>query len=228
MAMAEPLATPIDLGQAAARLTLWQWLSPVFPTGAFAYSAGLEWAMSHEGGSQGVGRSTLADWLADWVQFGGGWSDAVMLSLALRPDADLAALDDLGRALCLSSERLAETLDQGTAFAMTVAALTNTDQPPAVLPVAVARATAPLGLPVAEIIAAFLHGMAMNQIHAAVRFLPMGQVEGQRILAGLHSVLTKVAHKAATAGTDDLGTAAFGADLATFAHETMKTRMFRT
>lgn len=208
----------------AARLALWQWLSPAFPTGAFAYSSGLEWAMA-EGW---VGRGTLADWLADWVQFGTGWTDAVLLGLALRPEADLAALDTLGRALCLSAERLVETLDQGTAFALTVAALNGTDQPPAILPVAVARATAPLGLPVADVIAAFLHGMTANQIHAAVRFLPMGQVEGQRILAGLHPVLTQVAHRAATAGPDDLGTAAFGAELAAFAHETLETRMFRT
>jgi len=224
MAMAEPLATRIDSPQSDARLTLWQWLSPAFPTGAFAYSSGLEWAMAQGA----VGRDTLADWLADWVQFGGGWTDAVLLGLALRPEADLAALDTLGRALCLSAERLAETLDQGTAFALTVAALNGTDQPPAILPVAVARATAPLGLPVAEVIASFLHGMTANQIHAAVRFLPMGQVDAQRILAGLHPVLTQVAHQAATAGPDDLGTAAFGAELAAFAHETMETRMFRT
>ncbi|MDP2738198.1 MAG: urease accessory UreF family protein [Pseudorhodobacter sp.] len=208
----------------AARLTLWQWLSPAFPTGAFACSSGLEWAMA-----QGVvGRDTLAEWLADWVRFGGGWTDAVLLGLGLRPDADLAGTDSLGRALCLSAERLAETLDQGTAFALTVAALNGTDQPPAILPVAVARATAPLGLPVAEVIAAFLHGMAANQIHAAVRFLPMGQIEGQRILAGLHPVLMQVAHRAATAELADLGTAAFGAEMAAFAHETMATRMFRT
>jgi urease accessory protein len=206
-----------------ARLRLWQYLSPAFPTGAFAYSSGLEAAMA-----QGVGRDDISDWIADWCRFGGGWSDAVLLAQALHPEADLAALDDLGRALCLSAERLGETVDQGSAFAATVSALTGTDHPPSVLPVAVGRACAKLGLPAAEVIAAYLHALSTNLVHAAVRFLPMGQAQGQTTLTALHPLIRRVAHAAAIASLDDLGTAAIGADLHALAHETMETRIFRT
>ena len=81
-------------------LLLAQLLSPAFPTGAFAYSQGLEWAMD-SGAVQDA--ATLAEWLADVLDHGSGWSDAVLLSLALRPGADHAALDDLARALCLTA-----------------------------------------------------------------------------------------------------------------------------
>ena len=216
--MAEPSDTATE-----ARLRLWQYLSPAFPTGAFAYSSGLEAAMA-----QGVGRDDIVDWIADWCRFGGGWSDAVLLALSLQPDADLAALDDLGRALCLSAERLTETVDQGAAFAVTVAALTGTDHPPSVLPVAVGRACSGLRLPAVEVIAAYLQALSANLVHAAVRYLPMGQAQGQVIVTALRPLILQLAQAAVSATLDDLGTSAVGADLASLAHETLETRIFRT
>ena len=206
-------------------LLLAQLLSPAFPTGAFAYSQGLEWAMD-SGAVQDA--ATLAEWLADVLDHGSGWSDAVLLSLALRPNADHAALDDLARALCLTAERLVETLDQGAAFARTAAALTGADSGPAALPVAVGRACAPLGQPVAGIIGLYLHGQALNLIQAAVRFLPLGQTEGQRVLASLAATILRLAHRAADATEADLGGCAVGAEIAQARHEIMQTRIFRT
>ena len=88
-----------------------------------------------------VTRATLSQWLADWMDHGAGWTDAVLAALSLRA-TDHAALDDLARAACLSSQRLAETVEQGTAFAANITALTGQPQPPAALPVAFGRACA--------------------------------------------------------------------------------------
>ncbi|NHF74241.1 urease accessory protein UreF [Paracoccus xiamenensis] len=211
--------------QPGARLLAVQLLSPAFPTGAFAYAQGLEWAMDAGLVSDGGG---LARWLNDVLEHGSGWSDAVILSLALRPGADHAGLDDLARAMCLTSERLTETLEQGRAFAATSAALTGTSDAPAALPVAVGRALAGLDLARAEIIGLYLHGQALNLIQAAVRFMPLGQAEGQRILAGLSPVILRLAAQAADATEDDLGGCAIGADIAQMQHETMTVRIFRT
>lgn len=212
---------PIEAG----RLLAVQLLSPAFPTGAFAFSQGLEWAM--ETGAVRDG-GTLALWLADLLDYGSGWSDAVILSLALRPGADHAALDDLVRALCLTSERLTEMLEQGAAFARVATGLTGACAEPAALPVAVGRACAGLGLSRCEIVSLYLHGQALAQVQAAVRFLPLGQSEGQRILLGLAPLILRLAARAETAGQDDLGGCAIGADLAQALHETMETRIFRT
>ena len=126
----------------AARLHLAQILSPAFPVGGFAWSQGLEWAMD----AGAVTRATLPQWLADWLDHGAGWTDAVLAALSLRA-TDHAALDDLARAACLTAQRLAETVEQGTAFAANIAALTGLPQPGAALPVAFGRTCAALPLP---------------------------------------------------------------------------------
>jgi urease accessory protein len=48
------------------------------------------------------------------------------------------------------------------------------------------------------------------------------------VQAALHSVVQAVADEAAVAGIDEIGQAAFGADLAAMEHEGMEVRIFRT
>lgn len=207
-----------------ARLQLSQMLSPAFPVGGFAWSQGLEYAMD----AGWVTRATLPRWLEDWLDHGQGWCDAVLLSLALRPGADHAALDDLARAACMTRQRLTETVEQGTALAANMAALTGCPQAPAALPVAMGRACAAMSLPPAEIVAAFLQAQAAALISAAVRFMPLGPVQGQQMLAALRARILDRAARAVTATPDDLASATWGADIAAMAHETMTTRIFRS
>lgn len=207
-----------------ARLRLAQYLSPAFPTGGFAWSQGLEWAMDQGA----VTRGTLPEWLEDWLDYGAGWCDAVLLSLALQPDTDHAALDDLARAACPSAQRLAETVEQGAAFTANVAALTGAVHPPAALPVAVGHACRAMPIPAAEVIGHFLQAQAMALISAAIRFLPLGPVAGQRMLAGLQPAILRTAARAATATEAALASATWGADIAAMRHETMTTRIFRS
>jgi urease accessory protein len=141
------------------RLSLIQWLSPAFPTGGFAYSHGLEQAMARV---CAMPRRWPIGSVACAAR-GGGWTDAVILSLTLRGE-DADELADLARAMAGSAERLAETMDQGRAFAATVAALTGRDMPPRPLPVAVGVAARGLALPADEVIAHYLHGFAANLI----------------------------------------------------------------
>lgn len=204
-------------------LRLMQWLSPAFPTGAFAYSHGLE-AVISDGEVTNAG--SAQDWLSDILQFGAGWQDSVLLACALR-DADLAVLAAYARALCTSRERLAETLDQGTAFARGVAALGVTVEA-APLPVALGQAARGLALPPEQVIALYLHSFAANLVSVAVRFVPLGQSDGQRILAALHPLILDLADRAAGASLTDLTTATFRADLAAMRHETMDIRIYRT
>ncbi|WP_374633448.1 urease accessory protein UreF [Paracoccus sp. (in: a-proteobacteria)] len=205
------------------RLSLIQWLSPAFPTGGFAYSHGLEQAMSE--GLRDAG--AVAAWVGQVIAQGGGWTDAVVLSLVLRGE-DAGDMADLARALAGSAERLAETMDQGRAFAATVAALTGAAPAPHPLPVAVGLAARGLALPADEIIGHYLHGFAANLIAAATRFLPLGQAQAQKALAGLHPLIATTAARAALAGPEALESGCFGADLAAMRHETLDVRIFRT
>lgn len=209
----------------AGLLTLSQWLSPAFPVGGFAYSHGLEWAMDAGDVTDAAG---LEAWVADVLRCGAGQADASLLAAAMAPGADHAALDDLARALCPAAERWVETRDQGAAFAAAVNAATGTDDPAASLPVAVGRAASRLALAPDLVGALYLQGFVTNIVLSAVRFLPLGAGEGQRIVTSLRQTVLDVARRAVRTRPEDVRTATFGVDLAAMRHQDMETRMFRT
>ena len=106
----------------AGLLRLLAWLSPAFPTGGFAWSHGIEWAV--EAGDVTDGAS-LGDWLADVLRHGSGRNDAILLRHAHRAAGDaaaLAALAEFARAAAGARERRAESIGQGNAFAAAAAA----------------------------------------------------------------------------------------------------------
>ncbi|MGQ0566018.1 MAG: urease accessory protein UreF [Gemmobacter sp.] len=208
-----------------ALLTLVQWLSPAFPVGSFAYSHGLEAAIA-------LGHVTtpaqVGDWIGDVLAHGAGRTDAVLLAHALQPGADHDGLTALARALCATGERLRETEEMGAALTLATNALNGTGHPPAPLPVALGRAAAPLALPVPLVLSLALQGFATMLVLAAVRFLPMGQTEGQRLLSALHPLILRLADAAAGAPLSAIGSAAIRADIASARHETLDVRIFRT
>ena len=113
-----------SIASTRALLRLLAWLSPAFPTGAYAYSHGLEWAVECGDITDG---DTLRTWLTDVLIHGSGRNDAILLRHAHRERSNHAALNELAAAIAPSRERRTETLDQGTAFIAAAAAW----QPPA-------------------------------------------------------------------------------------------------
>jgi urease accessory protein len=208
-----------------ALLNLVQWLSPAFPTGAFAYSHGLERVIAV---GDVTDTSSFETWLRNVLHYGAGWQDAVLLGEALKPGADHAALNALARALAPSAERLQESAEQGAALARMVAGLTGRALQPRMLPVAVGEAATPLGLPPEQVTQLYLQGFAGNLCAIATRHVPLGQSEGQEVLAHLLPDIEALGCRAATASLDDLGNCALAAELAAFQHETMDVRIFRT
>lgn len=208
-----------------AHLTLIQWLSPAFPTGAFAYSHGLERVIAARDVTDA---DSLTVWLSNILHHGAGWQDAVLLCRALDKTADHVALDVLTRALQPSAERLQESKEQGAAFARMVSGLTGRNLAPRLLPIAVGEAAATLNLPAADVAQLYLQGVIGNLAMIATRHLPLGQTEGQRVLARLLPAIFHLGAAAAKADLEDLGSCALAADLAAFQHETMDVRIYRT
>jgi urease accessory protein len=218
---------------------LMAWLSPAFPVGAFSYSGGLEWAV--EAGDV-VDAASLQRWLSVIVLEGGGFCDAALFAnthraVANGDDASLRATAELAPALSPSKERHLETTSQGRAFveaaraAWACAALDRLAalwDGPVAYPVAVAVTAAGHGVPLAPALHAFLHATAANLISAGVRLIPLGQTDGQRVLAALEPAIAATAERAMTTPLDDIGGAAFRADLASMLHETQYTRLFRS
>ena len=96
------------------------------------------------------------------------------------------------------------------------------------MPVALGEAARPLGVPAATVIALYLQAFAGNLVTIAVRHMPLGQTDGQRVLARLAPVVATLAARAADSGLEDLGGAALSGDLAAMEHETQDVRIFRT
>ncbi len=218
---------------------LMAWLSPSYPVGAFSYSSGIEWGV--EAGDIRDAQ-TLRQWLFAVVGSGSGICDAIFFVHAHRAvvegsDERLREVAELAAAFAPSKERHLETTAQGRAFVeMTQAAwatpaldrLRAVWDGPIAYPVAVAVAAAGHGIAIEPALNAFLHAVTANLISAGVRLIPLGQSDGQRVLAALEDIVAATAQRALTASLDDLRSATFRADLASMRHETQYTRLFRS
>ena len=231
------LALSAPIGQ---RALLHLWLSPAFPVGAFAYSHGLEQA-AERGWVRD--RSTLAAWLDDIVTHGALGNDLVLLAAAWRVtiDGNAAALRDVAElsvALQPSAERHLETTQQGRSF---VAAMASAWPNPAVAaleelvgeidvgyPVAVGSATAGHGVGLSDTLTAYALAFVSNLASAAIRLSVVGQIDGQRVMAGLMPALECAVQRAAASSLDDLGSATVRSDISSLAHETQYSRLFRS
>ena len=205
-------------------LTLHTWLSPAFPVGAFAYSHGLETAIAE---GTVTDAASARDWIGAILRHGAGRNDAVLLAHALRGE-DPKELDALARALCASRERLLETEKIGAAFAETVAGAWQGDGTPRAYPVALGIAARAKGLPEAETVSLYLLALVSNLVSACIRLVPLGQTEGQRIIAAFAPTIDAVSTQARAASLDDIGGCALAADIASMRHETQSVRLFRS
>lgn len=235
------MATETSLDQTGL-YRLMAWLSPGFPVGAFAYSHGIECAVE-----QGMvrDRDTLAGWIGSIVCRGAGAVDAVLFREAWEAAAarDVDALDriaDLAAAWRGSAETALESAVQGGAFLDTVnaawpdrwladwIAARSADGAPLAYAVAVGAAAGRKGLPLTLGLTAFLHALAANLVSAGVRLIPLGQTDGQRIVATLESPIASAVRAALDRALDDIGTATPMVDWTCMIHETQYTRLFRS
>lgn len=219
-------------------LRLLTWSSPAFPTGAFSYSHGLEFAVE-----QGMvsNAAQLQDWVGWIVRHGALHADAVLLAHAYRAaeNEDNPALDEvaaLAAAMRGTAETAVEAMQQGASFFDTAQAVwpskrmaafpKRTGAKPA-LPIAVALSCAGT-IPLRETLAAYLHAAAANLVSAGVRLIPLGQTDGQRSIAALEGAVTDAVARALATALDDLATAAPMVDWTSMNHETQYTRLFRS
>ncbi len=221
----------------ASLLRLLVWLSPAFPTGGFAYSHGIEWAV--ESGDV-RDAATLRDWVAATLRHGAGRSDAILLRHAHRAASsgdfeELVAVAELALAAQPSRERVMEATGQGNAFVLAAAPwrpdllvrlqLRTGDVSYAV---AVGALSGAHGVAEDATTAAALQAFAAQLISAAVRLVPLGQSAGLAVLAGLEPVVAEVAAATQAATLDDVGGACLRPDIAAMRHETQYTRLFRS
>jgi urease accessory protein len=223
-------------------LRLQSWLSPAFPTGSYSYSHGLEWAV--EAGYI-KDRKSLVDWLEADLCYGSVRNEAIFFSEAWRSARDddrgkLFEIAELAAAYRGTSEFALESSQQASACRATLGQvwpnrlLDSLSQSlsergiPLVLAVVLGVRSAREGIPVSLALPAFLQSYIANLVTAGVRLIPLGQTDGQLAIAALEEAVLAASAQARNATIDDLGSSAFMVDLASMAHETQYTRLFRS
>jgi len=208
------------------------WLSPAFPVGAFAWSAGLETAIVDR---RLTDRASVEDWLIGTLTHGGARTDAILMAHAHDAAGDAAALRDLAD-LCLAlapaRERHDETTITGDAFAKAASAwpspVYDRLPQPCPYPIAVGAIAAAHGVDKKSSMLAFLTALAHAQVSVAVRLIPIGQTDGLAIMAALEPLISGLTEACQHATLDDIGSIAYAADIAQMRHETLPTRIFRS
>ena len=215
------------------------WNSPAYPTGAFSYSHGLEWAVE-EGSVKDVGQ--LVEFIEAVLTRGGGWVDAVLFAHAWHAARqDVRALDEvseLAAAFRGTAETALESHQQGAAFLQ----ITRQVWPHPDIEsfaerhagyviahaVVVGLACAVHDIALRPALSAYLHAVAANLVSAGVRLIPLGQTHGQLAVARLLPLIEAMTERAMRTDLQDLGTAAPGLERCSALHETQYTRLFRS
>ncbi len=213
---------------------LWLLLSPALPVGGYSYSQGLETAVRH-GWVQDVGGA--AEWILGLAREVLTRVDLPLLKrliesaratdaanferwnqelLAMRESRELREEDvRMGRALL----RLLRELERPLALA-----------PPERLSFAGALTLAGAGwaLSLEELLDAYLWIWAENQVNAAVKLVPLGQTDGQRLLLAVLGELEALRSAALARGDDELGMTAPMLGIASALHEAEFPRLFQS
>lgn len=206
------------------------------PVGAFTYSQGIEWAVE-------VGWiSTAADleaWLTDQLQHAVARVDLPLLARmhAAASVNDPKAMDgwiDWLHACRETSELSLEEANRGRALADLVLAweLPGASEWRPVLTrsraAGFAFAAAAWAILTSETLLAYAWGWLENLVLAAVKIVPLGQTQGQQILQRLVTRIPGLVQLALATDDDAIGASSPALAIASSAHETQYTRLFRS
>ncbi|MGL6135502.1 MAG: urease accessory protein UreF [Prochlorococcaceae cyanobacterium] len=214
-------------------LRLFQLVSPALPVGAFSYSEGLEVLVQ-------AGRLSAAPAVRAWLEaelrrglvaVEAAALPALMEALA-RGDWDAAGERD---GWLLAQREAADLRAQQRQMGQSLLQLlADLGWPlPRPLPLGFTGAWAWAGqcleLPPLPLLEAYLHGWTANQLSAAVRLVPLGSTEAQRLQLGLAPVIVERAAALLASGVDPAPwNAGVGAGLAQLRHAELYSRLFRS
>ena len=221
---------------------LLQLASPALPVGAYSYSQGLEAAVE-----AGLVRDTASAraWIGDvlayavarleapvWWRLHSAWSAGDL--------ERVAHWNDIFRSTRESAELRAETLQMGYSLQRLLLEIGEfEDKPLAQLrgitditditfPAAFAFAVVQWQIPARSALIAYLWAWLENQVMAALKSVPLGQTDGQRLLLALAALLPGVADEACALADDDLCNYTPGFAILCCQHEAQYSRLFRS
>ena len=218
---------------------LLQLASPALPIGAYSYSQGLEWAVES---AQVRDADTARVWIGDILEHVLMPGEVTvlwrLLDAASHGDRQrLSTWNGWFRASRETAELRAETEQTGGSLVKLLADLDLLDAgatemlptlAPITLPAAYALAARAFAVPSDAALTGYVWSWLENQVLAAMKLVPLGQVAGQRLLVALGEKIPRVVTTAMTIDDANLSTFAPGLSLASARHETQYSRLFRS
>jgi urease accessory protein len=226
-----------------ALLRLLQLASSTLPVGAYSYSEGLETLAQQD-------RLPTAACLQDWVQqeltYGVIRVEAAVMLRSHRATLtqDLATLTHWNRWLTATRETAelrSQSLQMGRSLlrlwqdlADNATAAGPIDLPPSFsdegcnFAIAFGIVAAAWQIEEQAALLGYLHSWATNLVSAGLKLIPLGQTAGQQLLLELGGAIGPAATTILTLEDDDLASCSWGLSLASMAHETLYSRLFRS
>ncbi len=197
---------------------LLQLASPTLPVGAYSYSGGLEAAA--EAGIVKDAKSAER-WIGDVLEFSVLRMEAPMLLRMIEAPSEEWNMQFL--ASRETAELRAETVQMGYSLNRLLPDLGVApcvyDEPS--FPAAYAQAVRAWGIPARQALTAYLWAWLENQVMAAVKAVPLGQTDGQKMLLALGARLHEFSE-------EEPGNFAPGLAMLSSFHETQYSRLFRS
>ena len=218
---------------------LLQLASPALPVGAYSYSQGLEAACEAKIVRD---KDSARRWISDALQFNIATMEAPILARMYQAwqseDSKSAAYwNQYFLASRETSELRAETEQMGYSLAKLLvdgkfcdparlAALA--DLQPKGFPTAFSFTAVSFAVPIEQALTAYLWSWLENQVIAAMKLVPLGQVAGQGMLFKLGQTIPEVVAHALDLGDNELCNLTPGLAILSAQHETQYSRLFRS
>lgn len=203
---------------------LLQLASPALPVGAYSYSGGLEAAVE-----AGIVKDAASAqrWIGDVLEFSLSRMEAPIL---LRMMKDIGKWNEVFLASRETAELRAETAQMGFSLNKLLPELgvERLALEEVSFPAAFAHAASAWGIEPKDALTAYLWSWVENQVMAAIKAVPLGQTDGQRMLLFLGKRLGETVGQASALKDEDLGNFAPGLAVLSSQHETQYSRLFRS
>ena len=213
--------------------------SPVLPIGAFSYSQGLEGAVD----ARVVHDATSAQaWIRSGLEHVLLTNELPILAILYRDweDENYSEINRSNAWFLASRESFElrqETEQMGWSLAQLALSLRWHDNArqialrslkPICLPAAFAYAAGALCIDLESCVAAYCFSWIENQVAAALKTVPLGQIAGQKILFAMHTLIPEVVLRAINTTPDQISTFAPHLGIISARHAYQYSRLFRS
>lgn len=226
---------PLHARPAALPLHLLRLVSPSQPVGSFSYSRALEWAV-HAGTV--LDERTAGEWILGILEHSYAMLDGalfwrMMHALAVDDEQGFLGANEWlaasreSREFELEDRRMSESMLRLLAE-LGIERASNYSTKRLTYPAAFAIAANHWSIAPVDALCGLMWSIVESQVAAAIRLVPLGHTDGQRILIASVPVIERAAQNAAMLEDDEIGNVATALAMASAWHETQYSRLFRS